>query len=30
MNKNADLLKSCVESRLKFLNKGYCDKVVDK
>ena len=30
MNKNADLLKSCVESRIKFLNKGYYDKVVDK
>ena len=30
MNKNADLLKNCVESRLNFLNKGYYNKVSDK
>lgn len=30
MNKNADLLKNCVESRLNFLNKGYYDRVSDK
>ena len=30
MNKNADLLKNCVESRLNFLKKGYYDRVSDK
>lgn len=30
MNKNGDLLKSCVESRLNLLNKGYYDQVYIK
>ena len=30
MNKNSDLLKNCVESRLNFLKKGYYDRVSDK
>ena len=30
MNKNGDLLKNCVESRLNLLNKGYYDKVYTK